>query len=43
MIAAVLLAEPTGLLPALALTACAAVALASACRDIARAIRGGAA
>jgi len=39
MIAAILFAEPIGLLPAAALAACGAVAFASACRDIARAIR----
>jgi hypothetical protein len=42
VISAVLLAEPAGLFPALAIAACGAVALASACRDIARAIRGAA-
>jgi hypothetical protein len=40
VIAAILLAEPPlGDVAALALTACGAVSLASACRDIARAIR----
>lgn len=43
MISAVLLAEPLGSLTALALAACGVISLASACRDIARVIMGGAA
>ncbi|HMH89659.1 MAG TPA: hypothetical protein VK586_01110 [Streptosporangiaceae bacterium] len=42
MIAAVLLAEPIDILPALALAACGAVSFASACLDIARTVRSAA-
>jgi energy-converting hydrogenase Eha subunit C len=40
MIAVILFAGPAGLVPALALMACGAVALGSACRHLARAISG---
>ncbi len=40
MISAVLLAEPIGLVPAAALAACGLASAVSACRHIARAIRG---
>jgi hypothetical protein len=42
MISAIFLAEPVGLLSALVIAACGLAVFASACRDIARAIRGAA-
>jgi hypothetical protein len=41
-VSAILGAEPGDLIPAAILAACGAVSFASACRDIARAIRGAA-